>query len=185
MKDTIKLIGIIALVTVIGFTIAACGGGGNPKSLAKQTYDLTQEALSVGTDVRKAASLAQKAATLDQKVSKLSEKDMEIYMEELTRLTLGSAASTPSRTPSSSTPSVSTPSSSTPSRTPSTDASGTIAEQEPNDYGEDAQLIPVGASVSGDFSHDDDEDYYKFVITRPGRFTAYTESDIDIYALDT
>jgi len=28
MKNTVKLLGIIAIVTVIGFTMVACGGGG-------------------------------------------------------------------------------------------------------------------------------------------------------------
>jgi hypothetical protein len=33
MKNTIKFLGIIAIVAIIGFTMVACGGGGGGGSL--------------------------------------------------------------------------------------------------------------------------------------------------------
>jgi hypothetical protein len=79
----------VVLVVII---IAAAGGGNSPKKLAKETYNLTQQALKVGTDFQKAASLAQKSAKLQVKVAKLSEKKMAIYLAEVARLTSGLAS---------------------------------------------------------------------------------------------
>lgn len=84
-KKTWKLVGIIALVTVIGLGLAGCGGG-NPKALAKQTYDVGQQALAAMFNPAKAAKLEKKAADLEKKVAKLSETDKAIYEEEVARL---------------------------------------------------------------------------------------------------
>ena len=61
---------------------------------------------------------------------------------------------------------------------------GIIEEIEPNDTEETAQLIVAGDTVNGSFSTEDDIDFYRFVLTETGIFTAWTESDIDIYTLD-
>jgi predicted small secreted protein len=89
MKNTrvLRIAGIIALLAVTGFSMAACGGN-DPKSLAKQAYDLTKQALTVGTDLQKAADLAQKSLELTKKVEQLSGEDEEIYAAEYARLTL-------------------------------------------------------------------------------------------------
>ena len=59
-----------------------------------------------------------------------------------------------------------------------------VQEIEPNDDESTAQLIMAGDTVTGNFSTEDDVDFFKFVLTRAGMFTAWTESDIDIYTLD-
>ena len=92
MKKTIRIIGIIALLAIIGLTMTACFGN-SPKSLAKQTNNLYQQMEKAGDDVKKIEDLFKKMETIDQKVEKLSEKDQEIYLAELTRLTSGSSGS--------------------------------------------------------------------------------------------
>jgi hypothetical protein len=86
MKKSIwKPAGIIALVAVIGLCLAGCGGG-NPKALAKQTYDIGQQVLGALFNPAKAAKLEKKAAGIEKKVAKLSEKNKAVYNEELARL---------------------------------------------------------------------------------------------------
>jgi hypothetical protein len=58
-----------------------------------------------------------------------------------------------------------------------------IAEVEPNDIEETAQLINIGATVKGSFATEDDEDYYKITLASSGKLTAYTEGASDIYIL--
>jgi len=84
MKNIVKWLGIIALIAVIVFAVGCSGS--NPKALAKQTYDLQKQALSAGTDLQKAASLAAKSAAITDKVDKLSSDDQQIYTTELARL---------------------------------------------------------------------------------------------------
>lgn len=84
MKNIVKWLGIIALITVIVFAVGCSGS--NPKALAKQTYDLQKQVLSAGTDLQKAASLAAKSAAITDKVDKLSSEDQQIYTVELARL---------------------------------------------------------------------------------------------------
>jgi len=85
MKNIVRILGIIALVAVIGLTVTGCSGS-SPKSLAKQTYDLYKQIDSSEEDAGKLASLAAKAEKLKEKVEKLSEADQEIFAEELDRL---------------------------------------------------------------------------------------------------
>ena len=53
-----------------------------------------------------------------------------------------------------------------------------------NNTFETAQLITAGSTVNGTLTHDDDVRFFKFVLTESGKFTAWTESNIDIYTLD-
>jgi len=78
-KNRFFVFGLIAL----GFTLILAGCRENPKALAKQTYDLTQDALS--SPLKMAGSLI-KAANIKKKVDKLSAADRQIYNEELARL---------------------------------------------------------------------------------------------------
>jgi uncharacterized membrane protein YccC len=84
-KNMWKPAGIIVLAAVIGLGVTGCGGG-NPKALAKQTYDIGQQALAAMFDPAKAAELEKKAADIEEKEAKLSEQDRAIYDAELTRL---------------------------------------------------------------------------------------------------
>jgi len=71
---------------IIALVLAGCKE--NPKNLAKQTYDLTQQVL---TNPLKAVSGVVKAANIGRKVNKLSAANRKIYNEELVRL-FGQAA---------------------------------------------------------------------------------------------
>jgi hypothetical protein len=88
---------VLALVIVA--TLAACGGGG-AKSLAKQTYQLQQNALKAADNPAKAASLAIKAAAVAEKVAKLSESEQAEYLAELARLSGAGGTSSSSGTSS-------------------------------------------------------------------------------------
>jgi hypothetical protein len=77
---------VVVLVVII---IAACSGSGNPKALAKETYKLSQQALSVGTNPAKAANLLQKTQKVQAEVAKLSSDKNAIYLAELGRLMSG------------------------------------------------------------------------------------------------
>jgi hypothetical protein len=80
-KNKIFLLGVLAL----GLVLAGCGGS-NPKSLAKQTYDIGLQAVGAMFDPAKAAELEKKVEDIEKKVAKLSGKDRAIYDEELARL---------------------------------------------------------------------------------------------------
>jgi hypothetical protein len=85
MKNLNKMLGIITIGVVIAMTVVGCGGG-NPKALAKQTYDLGMQALGAMLDPSKAAELEKKATDIEKKVAKLSEADQAVYYAELTQL---------------------------------------------------------------------------------------------------
>ena len=78
-KSRFFVFGLMALI--LALVLAGCRT--DPKALAKQTYDLTQDALS--NPLKMAGSLI-KAANIGKKVSKLSPADRQIYNEELARL---------------------------------------------------------------------------------------------------
>ena len=73
-------------VLVLSFALVLGSCGANPKDLAKQSYELTQQTLNVGTDLNKATALQKKAAAIAEKVEKLSASDRVIYTQELARL---------------------------------------------------------------------------------------------------
>jgi len=89
MKKLFTLFGIIVLATIIGITMVSCGGS-DPKELAKQSYDLSIEAMNALFSPSKAADIAKKTASLEAKIAKLSASDKAIYDQELTRLIGGS-----------------------------------------------------------------------------------------------
>ena len=66
--------------------MAGCGKE-NPKSLARETYNLSIEALGAIFNPAKTAELEKKAEEIAKKVEKLSESDKVIYNSELERLT--------------------------------------------------------------------------------------------------
>jgi starvation-inducible outer membrane lipoprotein len=76
-------------VLVLSFTLVLGSCGADPKGLAKQSYELTQQALTVGTDLQKAAELQKKVAAIAEKVEKLSASDQATYTQELARLVSG------------------------------------------------------------------------------------------------
>ncbi|GHV11731.1 hypothetical protein FACS189491_03490 [Spirochaetia bacterium] len=92
MKDTkigwskMLLWGMFGVVLTFGLVLAGCGGGGNSKALAKQSYDLAGEEWRRDFSQENAAELDKKAADIDAKLMKLSEKDREKYDAELARL---------------------------------------------------------------------------------------------------
>ena len=76
------------LIVLFVLALASCSGS-NPKDLAKQTYDLSKDALGSLLDLKKAAEIQKKAASIQKKVDKLSASDKKIYDEELMRLAGG------------------------------------------------------------------------------------------------
>jgi hypothetical protein len=85
-KNRIFLWGMAALVLALSCALVLGSCGANPKGLAKQSYEVTQQALQVGTDLNKAAALQKKAADIAEKVQKLSPADQAVYTQELARL---------------------------------------------------------------------------------------------------
>jgi len=82
MKNTFKMVMAIALITVLAFAFVSCGGGDDPKSLAKQSYDLT---LKMFADMGN-PNLEAEAKKLEEKYNKLSDADREIFDAEVMRL---------------------------------------------------------------------------------------------------
>jgi hypothetical protein len=87
---------IIVLVAIIGFTIVACGGGDNPKSLAKQTYQVFTKVMAAeGEEPSELAfvlwlmSEPPELQKLMEKAEALSESGQKAYQEELEKLLEG------------------------------------------------------------------------------------------------
>lgn len=78
----------LAVVLIIIIIVAVSGG---PKALAKDTYKLSQQAKSVGTNPAKAAALLMKTEKISSKVKKLSSDKQAVYYAELKRLMGGNA----------------------------------------------------------------------------------------------
>ena len=83
-KNRFYFFGMVALVLLFALVLASCGA--DPKELAQQTYDLSQEALGVFFNPQKATELQKKAADIEKKVAKLSSRDRRTYDAELARL---------------------------------------------------------------------------------------------------
>jgi len=86
-KNRFYFLAMVALVLSFTLVLGSCGA--NPKGLAKQSYELTQQILAVGTDLNKATALQKKAAAIAEKVEKLSAADQATYTQELARLVSG------------------------------------------------------------------------------------------------
>jgi hypothetical protein len=84
---------VCGLAVVLIIIIIAAASGGGPKALAKETYKLSQQALSVGTNPVKAANLLLKTQKIQAEVEKLSDDKEAIYLAELGRLMSGEKAS--------------------------------------------------------------------------------------------
>jgi hypothetical protein len=85
MKQNRFFAAAVMAVLLCGLMVTGCGGG-NPKALAKQSYEISQQALAALFNPSKAAQLEKKAADIEKKVAKLSEADKAVYNEELARL---------------------------------------------------------------------------------------------------
>ena len=80
---------IVSGLLTVSFVLVLVSCSVNPKDLAKQSYDISMQALGSLFDLKKSAELEKKAVSIQKKVDKLSASDMRIYEEELTRLTAG------------------------------------------------------------------------------------------------
>jgi hypothetical protein len=74
------------IVLAMSFTLTACGGGDDPKSLAKQSWEIQKEAMNLKHNDPKLAELNKKKAALQEKLKLLSEEDQKIAIEENMRL---------------------------------------------------------------------------------------------------
>ena len=82
-----KIFVLAAILLALTLIAAGCAKE-DPKALAKQYYDLSLEAISLGNLISssKQAEWETKLKAIDDKVSKLSEEDKKIYNEELIKL---------------------------------------------------------------------------------------------------
>jgi len=76
---------MVVLLLSFALVLAGCGSA-DPKSLAKQTYDLGQEALGALLNPSKTAEITKKMADIEKKVAQLSASDKAAYEAELVRL---------------------------------------------------------------------------------------------------
>ena len=87
MNRFYKNLGIVIIITVIGFSITACGDSDSPKGLAKQYYQMVQAAKKVKPSDKEAIKkFMSDRKALEDKVNKLSAEDRKIYGEEYTEL---------------------------------------------------------------------------------------------------
>jgi starvation-inducible outer membrane lipoprotein len=84
MKNKFFMAGKSVLLLI--FVMSMIGCSADPKGLAKQTYDLGQEALGALLNPAKAAEVQKKAEDISKKVTKLSANDRAVYEQELVRL---------------------------------------------------------------------------------------------------
>jgi hypothetical protein len=85
MKNKFFMAGKSVLLLIFVMSMIGCGTD-DPKNLAKQTFDLGQEALALLLNPAKTAELQKKAADIEKKVAKLSAGDKAVYEQELARL---------------------------------------------------------------------------------------------------
>jgi starvation-inducible outer membrane lipoprotein len=78
-KDIQNILGLMALTLV--FTAGLSGCRANPKSLAKQTFDLYGQSIKAAANPLKLPGIAIKAASIVRKVKNLSAGDMQIYIK--------------------------------------------------------------------------------------------------------
>ncbi|GHT71492.1 hypothetical protein FACS1894110_24650 [Spirochaetia bacterium] len=87
MKRNKMMKGLLAAVLAASLVIGMAGcGGNNPKALAKEAYELSQQMIAASKDPDKLAPLWEKAKAIEEKEKKLSEAEKEIYLEEVKRL---------------------------------------------------------------------------------------------------
>jgi len=73
------------IIVMTAFLLIGCGGN-DPRALAKQTYDLSIEALGALFNPSKTAEIEKKMTDIEKKVAKLSVSNQRIYQTELQRL---------------------------------------------------------------------------------------------------
>ena len=87
MKNLVKTTLAITIIISLVLAVASCGGGGNsPKSLAKQYVDLMVELGKVEPNDPKREGLEKKQTDIETKMGQLSEADLQIFSEELEKL---------------------------------------------------------------------------------------------------
>lgn len=86
MKNTSARVAVLVFAAMVILVLSGCGGGNDPKTLAKQTYDLTIEAMGAIYNPEKTEKLNKELENLEAKVKKLSPAKAIIYQVELARL---------------------------------------------------------------------------------------------------
>ena len=87
MNRFYKILGIVIIITVIGFSITACGGSESPKGLAKQGHELYREGKKIKPSDKEAMKKFQaKSKAWGEKVDKLSKEDAKIFAKEYEQL---------------------------------------------------------------------------------------------------
>jgi len=83
-KNRFIFLAMAALVLLCALLLAGCKA--NPKSLAKQSYELTQQISQASSDPQKLEGLQKKLEGVEAKVAKLPASDAQIYFQEFIRL---------------------------------------------------------------------------------------------------
>ena len=86
MRNKLLLAFVVLMAAFV--VLAGCGSKDSPKSLAKQTFDLSIQAMENAFDTEKSVQIAEKNAVVEAKVAALSPKDKEAYDKELGWLSL-------------------------------------------------------------------------------------------------
>jgi len=78
----------VAVIVFLVAVMVSCGGGGSPKSLAKEGFALQKEAFVVGSgnNVEAANAYMKKFEAHNEKVKKLTPEQKKIYDTELLQL---------------------------------------------------------------------------------------------------
>jgi len=92
MKSVCKFSALIAVAVIFSFALTGCAKKDDPKTLAKETYDLTKEMISAADDDSKMKKLSKKASKINAKVEMFSSADKITYHMELARLMASDAS---------------------------------------------------------------------------------------------
>ena len=84
IKKEIIFLGLAALL--LAAVLTSCTGS-DPKALAKETYELSQQTMASLLNPVKTAELTKKALEIEKKVQALSDSNKQIYTMELAKLT--------------------------------------------------------------------------------------------------
>jgi len=83
-----KFMQVVLAGMIVMSLLAGCGGGSDPKSLAKQAYDLQQKSMDaiLKGDPSAAEKIAKDVAAIQKKIEALSDADKKIFADEYAKL---------------------------------------------------------------------------------------------------
>jgi hypothetical protein len=87
MKKLMQVV-LVVMIAMSLLGLAGCGKAGDPKSLAKQAFELSQKSMEtiLKGEAGAAEKLAKDSEAIQKKVEALSDADKKIFQEELAKL---------------------------------------------------------------------------------------------------